>query len=415
MKRILAPWVGLGVLLVVTIGACMLCSQAGIALRNRYYTLPPEFQQILTHFQWLQRQHEEESPLLPVVYEGETAADFKLEFAPHPLGLRKREVVMRNPFSTAPYPLSFSVIYQGNLITLFHPGYFACYQLPGLERNQDLEQKLNTRKFAYHWVLDSQLVALTTSGHYVSFSQEVWHPYLKPVPLSKQPKLFEDARYIVCTKCNGEWGGEAYFYDKQEHVYYLARATCPDAVVKHDGKYLLLSSLGHMLGSAELQQIDSPTTELTRWVGKNKPQERDFSVSYDAKLSQGKSLFDYQQILVESVFPLGHRLIYLVHWRSMSFLATWQNNTFRVVDPLFHAEVSGNQPVTTVYGSDVALISFNSIEEVEACCLYITSKEAVKINWSHQTVSRPYNDPTHLPVADSSYQVADSVEVQLVQ
>jgi hypothetical protein len=414
MKRFLSPWIGLCFLLAVAVGAYVYHSKTGIALRNRYYTPPLEFQQILAHFQWLQRQYEHDPPLLPVVYKGESAADFKIELAPHPLGLRKREVVMRNPFAAAPYPLSFSVIYQGNLVTLFQPGYFACYQLPGLERNQELEQKLNTRKFAYHWVLDGQLVALTNNGRYVSFNQVTWLPYTKPMPLSKQPKLFEDARYIVCAKCNGEWGGEVYFYDKQERAYFLAEATCPDAVVKHDGKYLVLSSLGHGLGSTELQQIDNPA-ELTRWIGKSKPQDRDFFASYGTKLSHGKNLFDYQEILVESVFQLDDQLVYLVHWDKMSFLATWQNNTFQVVDPLFHAEVHGNQPVTTTYGPSEVLINLDSTEEFESSCLVITGIEAVKINWSTRTVSAAYTNPAVLAMSDSSFQVVDSIEVELVE
>lgn len=388
MKKLLSPLGLLGLVLVVAAGAYAYFSPMGIALRNEQYAAPPELRPLLKRFQrrqLLQLRREEAPSALPLVYERQDPKDFSVALAEKPLGLRKSQVGLRNPFAAVPYPLSFSVVYRGHLVALFAPGRFACYRLPGLARNELLEKQLNTRSFAYHWVLNGQLVALS-GGRYVAFSKEKgWQPYAGPMPLSKQPKLFEDARYIVCGHCNGEWGGEVYFYDKQQKTYYLAEATCPIAVVQQDGKYLVLSSLAHMVGSADAQQIDDPT-QLTRWIGKTKPQDRDFARTQGAELSRGKPLFDYQNLLLLAGFRLNGQMLYLVNWRSTAFLATWQNGVFYVVDPLFHDGLFAHNPVTTAYDSGVTLVNMDSSEEGETSCLLFTGKQAIKINWSREAI-----------------------------
>ncbi|AHJ98033.1 hypothetical protein [Hymenobacter swuensis] len=409
MKKLLSLLGLLGLVLVLAAGAYAYFSPMGIALRNEQYAAPPELRKLLKRFQRLQLRNEEAPPALPLVYERQDPTDFSVALADKPLSLRKRQVVLRNPFAAAPYPLSFSVVYRGNLIVLFEPGRFACYRLPDMARNQLLEKQLNTRSFTYHWVLNGQLVALS-SGRYLAFSEEKgWQPYTCPMPLSRQPKLFEDARYIVCGHCNGEWGGEVYFYDKQQQTYYLAEATCPAAVVKQDGKYLVLSSLAHMVGSADAQQIDNPT-QLTRWVGQTRPQDRDFARTQGAKLSRGKTLFDYQNLLLLAGFRLNEQLLYLVNWRSTAFLATWQNGTFYAVDPLFHDNLFAHNPVTTAYDAGVTLVNMDSSEEGETSCLLFTGKQAIKINWSREAVLQEYPTDPATATSDSTLPLADSVE-----
>ncbi|MBO0357875.1 hypothetical protein J0X19_07960 [Hymenobacter sp. BT186] len=418
MKKLLSPFGMLGLLVVLAAGAYAYFSPAGITLRNKQYVPPPELQKLLKRFQRFQTHYDEAIdealPALPLIYERQGAADFSVALADKPLGLRKTQVVLPNPFAAAPYPLSFSVVYQGNLIALFQPGRFACYRLPELTRNLVLEKQLNTRKFAYHWVLNGRLVGLS-GGRCLVFSENTgWQPYAGPMPLGKQPKLFEDARYIVCAKCNGEWGGEVYFYDKQKQLYYLAEATCPAAVMERDGKYFVLSSLAHMMGSADMQQIDDPA-QLTRWLGKIKPQDRDFGRTYGAELSHGKPLFAYRGLLLLSGFSLHQQAVYLVNWRDTAFLATWKDGIFYAVDPLFHDDLYANNPVTTAYDSGVILMNIDSSEEVETSCLLIIDNQIVKINWHRETISKEYLTDPLVFTSDSLLQFVDSVDVQEIE
>ena len=421
MKKLLSPSVLLGVFIVAVAGVYGYYSTPGIAVRNRFYAPPPALQKLLKRFQMLQQQSEEVPPALSVIYQEAPAmlpgyhGKFTIALADRSLGLRKSQVVLRNPFAAASFPLSFSVIYRGNLVTLFEPGYFACFQLPGLTRNRELEQQLNTQKFAYHWVLDKQLVALA-AGRYVAFTENNgWQPYTKPMPLSRQPKLFEDERYVVCLTCNGEFGGEVYFYDKQQQRYYLASATCPVAVLKRGGKYLVLSSLGHMSGFSELQQIDNPA-ELTRWVGKSKPQDRDPASFYGTKLNRGKSLFAYSGLLILSGFTLNQQDLYLVSWRNTTFLATWHDDTFWAVDPLFYNDIYASDPVTVNYGSSGVLVNIDSSERVETSCLLFVGEQAIKINWSKSAVVKEYT-PAEMAPLDSAFQfeLMDSVDAQQIR
>lgn len=202
---------GLLVLLLVLVGGVYwYYSPSGITLRNQYYSTPPEFQKLLKRFQRQQILYEEVAAALPLIHAQQGPKDFSIAMAEKFLGLRKSQVLLRNPFAADTYPLSGSVIYQNNLVALFAPGYFACYKLPDLTRNLAMEQQLNTRQFTYHWVLGGQLVAMAAE-RYVTFSEGKWEPYAAVVPLSRQPKLFEDDQYVACMKCNGGVGWRGIF------------------------------------------------------------------------------------------------------------------------------------------------------------------------------------------------------------
>lgn len=214
--------------------------------------------------------------------------NFRIEAGEKTLGLTKSEIVLRNPYSPKPFPLSNSIIYQNNLVTLFEPGYFACYNISNQARNKDYERQLNTRKFEYHWLIRGQLIGLSKGKYYAFSATNGWKAYTAEVPFNKQPKLFEDERYLSFLTCNGKFGGEVYFYDMRQRNYYLTWATCPNSVFKQDGKYFVLSSLGHMMGSAALQVIADPA-KLRRWKGTQKPQDRKFPYGEQAPDTTGAS------------------------------------------------------------------------------------------------------------------------------
>lgn len=207
----------------------------------------------------------------------------------------------------------------------------------------------------------------------------------------------------------GEWGGEAYFYEKQQRTYYLARATCPVAIIKQSSGYLILSSLSHIVASSDLQFIPSPSSELTRWLGKTKPQARDFAHSYDAPLSHGRTVFDYFDVLVLSGFKLNNELLFLLNWRNTTFLATWKNGVFLVVDPLFHTTIMASEPVTTAYDPNTVVVSLNDAQEAETSCLLFHNQQAIEVSWNPAAASKVYSTTPLRITLDSAYQASDSV------
>lgn len=361
------------------------------------YVAPPEFSAFLKHRQkWqevLQR-YSKISPLpLPLLYKEDSARvgmNFRIEAGRKALGLTKSEVVLRNPYSPKPFPLSNSIIYQNNLVTLFEPGYFACHDVSNQTRNERLERQLKTRKFQYHWLISGQLIGLSEGKYYAFSPGGSWVSYTAEVPFNKQPKLFEDERYLSFLTCNGEFGGEVYFYDKRQHQYYMTGATCPNSVFKQGGKYFVLSSLGHMMGSADLQVIADPA-KLRRWKGAQKPQDRRFSarerVTDTTGISASKSVFDFDNIQLFSAFQLKSHQYYMVHWKNQTFLATIEKGVITLVDPLFNDSQYTHQPVTINYAPDLVLINldfYGLAKEKEVACILITGNRLLKINWNDE-------------------------------
>jgi hypothetical protein len=195
---------------------------------------------------------ENDTMRLPLIFSGDR---YKVVLSSNPISLNLADTVFENPYGKT-YPVSYSVVYQNNLVTLFEPGKFVSYNLDKLERNFALESQLNTKRFDYQWILNSQLVA-RSGNQYFYFAGDSWKAYATEIPLKKQPKLFEDEKYICFFDCHGEWGGTVYFYNynKNTSKTYFTEATCANTITKKDNKYYVLSKLGHMMGSAELKEI----------------------------------------------------------------------------------------------------------------------------------------------------------------
>lgn len=118
------------------------------------------------------------------------------------------------------FPKSFSVIYENSLISLFENGKFACFKLDSFERDTKLENKLNTKKFKYHWIIDKQLGALSGNLIY-KWNGNKWIKHKDYFPLKNQPKLFEDDEFIVFGDCHGEWGEQFISTKKNLQKHFL--------------------------------------------------------------------------------------------------------------------------------------------------------------------------------------------------
>ena len=360
------------------------------------YVAPPEFDTFLRRHQERQKQTQllfKIAPLpLPLLYEdsARVGMNFRIEAGKKALRLTTLEIVLRNPFSPKPFPLSNSIIYQNNLFTLFEPGYFACYNIGSQARDERFERQLNTRKFQYHWLIGGHLIGLSEGKYYAFSATNGWVPYTAEVPFNKQPKLFEDERYLSFLTCNGEFGGEVYFYDKLQRNYYMTGATCPNSVFKQNGKYFVLSSLGHMMGSAGLQVIADPAN-LRRWQGKQKPQDRKLSYGEHAPDTTGASasklVFNYYDLQVFSAFQLKGHQYYMMHWQNQTFLATIEKGLITLVDPLFNNAQYTHNPVTINYSPNLVLMNLDFwglAREKEVACILIAGNRLLKINWNDE-------------------------------
>lgn len=72
------------------------------------------------------------------------------------------------------------------------------------------------------------------------------------------PIVYQDEKYQISSVCQGEFGGLAYFRDKETSNVYETLATCLKSVSKLNGKYYLTNQLNHMIGHSNLTKISSP-------------------------------------------------------------------------------------------------------------------------------------------------------------
>ena len=311
----------------------------------------------------------------------------EIRLAEKSLGLPPREVALRNPFGTG-YPLSYSVIYRECLVVLFEPGHFACFRLQGLARDEALERQLNSRKFSHHWLLDGQLVGRSEGRHYVfDLAKHTWQPYQQPVPFGEAPKLFEDKRYLVYADCQGEFGGNAYFFNRQTHQTHRVAATCATTVWQEQGKYRLLVSLGHMMGRAGCAAILDVEALPLASAPVNARQDWQYTFANSLPNPAVRPVFRLSGLQAFGGFRWQDQTLYYVRWRNATFLATIAKDRVTVVDPLFGSFLYTHRPVTTSYGPRLALtnLDFYGLGGTrEVAALLLQGAQLTKIAWGEQ-------------------------------
>lgn len=329
--------------------------------------------EIINHFDQL-RPFNKDTVWLPTLLNTES---YRVVLADSALHLRKQRRVLTNPFSTDKYPLSYSILYKDNLVSLFAPGYFSCYTLDGWQRNLPMEKQLNTKHFERHWLIDDQLIGLA-GGRYWQFTRKRgWQAYEKTVPFGDRPKLFEDNQYLVYNQCNGEFGGQVFFFDKRTQKTYWTEATCAVWVRHTTQGYEVLSSLGHMMGGADKQLIVNPSL-LPLWTGK--PTDTEVASRSDNK----RTVFKFRDLQLFGGLEHQNQVVHLLHTADYTCLATVSTNTFTVVDPLFNDGLYTHQPVSTMYNG-IALINldFYGIGRYrEVACLLVKDDQIMLIDWN---------------------------------
>ncbi len=322
----------------------------------------------------------------PRIYQPDTntTKEFKIMLSDSALALHKEELVIRVPYKNNPYPVSYSVIYENRLVSLFEPGQFVCLSVDKLNRDINYEKKLNTKQFDYHWVLGGRLVALSKGAYYWFDTKAGWHLYAEPVPFGKQPKFYEDDRYVAYSTCQGEFGGTLYFYDKQTRLTHFSPYVCARSVIRKSDGYYVLASLGHGVGSADLSLIKNPSAlPILKRTNKYGMPEADSTQL--AGTVKPTVLFDKWAIEFFAGFMLNGEVTYIVNWFHRTFLAQVFEDTIFIRDPLGDDNLNIHEPVTTSYGPNLTLINVNLYgvgHEREISCLLFRKNQLIKIDWN---------------------------------
>ena len=210
-----------------------------------------------------------------------------------------------------------------------------------------------------------------------------WQPYKQVVPFGKQPKLYEDARYLVYADCQGEFGGTAYFYNKQTRQTHRVGATCANSVWQENGQYRLLVSLGHMMGGAGASTIHDP--ELLPLTASSATAVKSAEVAATAK--NILPLFDFYGLQLFGGLRYQNQTLFLMHWRSTTFLVTIAGQHIIIVDPSFANNLYTHNPVTTSYGPELALTNLDFYGlggSDEVASLLWQGQQLTKIEWGEQ-------------------------------
>ncbi|GAB4034773.1 hypothetical protein [Spirosoma gilvum] len=281
------------------------------------------------------------------------------------------------------FPKSFSVIYENNLISLFEYGKFACFNLDNFERNTKLENKLNTKRFNYHWIIDNQLGGLSGKSVFLWNGNE-WAKMKNYFPLKNHPKLFEDDIFIVFGDCFGEWGGTVYFFEKSTLKTFLTESTCANSVIKNENGYNVLAHLGHGNGFSEVKTIPDPTKLTLAQPNEIGKTFKGQAVGYTDKSNAFNKKIDFYGIQLFSSFIYKDKVLYVVHLSDLTFIAEINDNEIQIVNALFFDDFYTHDPVTNKYGNFTLmnLDHYGTGLDREISVLIINGHKITKLDWN---------------------------------
>lgn len=321
--------------------------------------------------------------------------DFNISISESPINFKIDTLVIKNPYYTDDFddwdenyinfPISFSVIYGENLVSLFRNGKFLCHNLNDYSRNKKLEKELNTRKFKYHWVIDGKLYAqsksILFSGLY-HWNGVKWENAEIKIPVDEQSILLSDDKFIVYRKCSGEFGGTIYFFDRQSKETYFTESTCANTVSKKNGQYQILAHLGHMMGTSEIKIIDNPK-KLTK-AKSNQLKIKEGSLGYQDKTNEYSKVLDLFGIQLFSTFENNGRKLFLTHFNERTFLVEINGKEIQIVNPLFNNDKYTHDPITRTYGNYILInMDFYGIAiDREVSVMIIKDNKITLLDWN---------------------------------
>lgn len=310
-----------------------------------------------------------------------------IEISDDPIALKTNEIILKNPYGDN-FPISYTVIYKDRLISLFQSGRFACHSIETMQRDLSFEDKINSKKFEYHWLIDNKLVGLSQKQYYYLNSDDQWIEYEENIPLWNQPKLFEDDKYIAFCDWGGEFGGTVYFFNKQTGKIYFTEATDANTIYKEDGKYYVLYELGHMtIIRSTLKEIPNPdllTPISLEDLHKFQRDRENPAIGYSDKSNASRIVFKLEPITFNSSFMYKGRRLYLTGNLRRTFLAEKEDSIIKIVNPLFNNAIVMHYPVTTSYQNTILINRawYMVGGKREISCFIIRDDELIKFEWN---------------------------------
>lgn len=322
--------------------------------------------------------------------------EFNVSISKEPISFDTTHIIIKNQYFSEKYenaekerdyvrnfPRSYSVIYQNSLISLFENGKYACFALDNLKRDLKLENKLNTQKFTYHWIINNHLEGLSGDNLYL-WNGEEWIKSKDAFPLKDHPKLYDDNDFVVYGDCHGEWGGTVYFYEKATGKTFFTESTCSNSVTKTNEGYQVLANLGHMDGSCEIKIIPDPRRLSLAKANEINKTSNGQALGYMDKSNAFKKKFDFYGVQIFSTFFHANRELYVVNLEELTFIAEIKGNNIEIVHPLFFNDLYTHNPITTSSG-DYTLINLDHYGtglEREISVLIINQNRITKIDWN---------------------------------
>lgn len=368
-----------------------------LSVLGQAYSQPDSvsFDKILKHFQetkgWNTLVGEiTDSVSLSCLYQ---TIDFKVSISKKPIAFDFYHSVIENPYfkevfddyhkNNINYPVSYSVIYDDRLVSLFPNGRFVCHSLVTLERDLDFEKSLNTRKFRYHWIIDNKLVAISRNSIFI-WDGNKWVKNSEDFPLSNQPKLYEDNEFVIFGDCHGEFGGTVYFYEKSTGETFFTESTCANTVIKKNDKYFVLAHLGHMMGSTSIKVIDDPRKLTKAKKAEINKTKEGTALGYTDKSKAYEIALEFWGVQLFSTFKYENRELFMVHVNERTFLAEIVDNKIQIVNPLFNNEIYTHNPITYSYGDYVLInLDFYGIaRDKEVSVIILDGKRLIKLDWN---------------------------------
>lgn len=331
----------------------------------------------------------------------------------------QKTLIIEPPCKEKDYPISPSIIYKNNIVSLFKGYGFVCLDLENFSRNINLEAKLNIKEFDYHLLIDNKLHAFLDSSLWCLDSLNQWEKVDYHLPFNIKTKLYDNNSYIVYGDCHGEYGGTVYFYNrKTKETYFAITKSCPKTVIETFDSYKVLSySNCGSDGHTELILIKDPTElkKLTETIQeelntrgqitledlnrmsmirhkkrRNKRNNRENTESKEnVSVTQPIKIFHYySHFHFPTTFNLSEKDYYLAnYYKDKSFLATLNNDTISVIEPLLNNMLNTNVIATTQYNNNLVLLNLASWrigKGKETGLILIKDEEIINLEWNNE-------------------------------
>lgn len=154
----------------------------------------------------------------------------------------------------------YAYVYDKHLIVLNKADSLYAFTLDCFERDNKLEQRLNTTQFKKVFVLNNNLYGVTRGRRLFVYepSDKKWKEMEEGLPFDNKIPSYEDEKYICYSTCYGEFGGLIFFYNKDTGRITFFRAQCLTTVMKKGDGYYITSSLSHGYGGSSVVEIPNP-------------------------------------------------------------------------------------------------------------------------------------------------------------